>query len=88
MDIEEHIQMSIEVNSRRAVFAELKGYCHLSGDHDYIEVTEWSNGDGYDITIARKNGEERFSLSRGEVDLLTVLLNWKGERCFTSSLFI
>jgi len=43
--------MSIKVDQRRAVFAGLKDYCMHSGDHDYMEVTEWSNGEGYDICI-------------------------------------
>ena len=71
--------MSIEVSNRRAVFAELKDYCMHSGDHDYMEVTEWSNGEGYDILIDRKRGIERFSLSHGEWELLQVLMNWRGE---------
>lgn len=69
----------IEVSKRRAVFAELKGYCHLSSDNDYMEVTEWSNGEGYDICINRKNSGEKFSLTYGEWELMQVLLNWKGE---------
>lgn len=69
----------IEVNNRRAVFAELKNYCMHSGDHDYMEVTEWSNGEGFDIMIERNRGIERFSLSHGEWELLQVLMNWKGE---------
>lgn len=71
--------MSIEVSNRRAVFAELKDYCMHSGDHDYMEVTEWSNGEGYDIIIDRKRGIERFSLTHGEWELLQVLMNWRGE---------
>jgi hypothetical protein len=69
----------IGVSKRRAVFAELKDYCHLSRNNDYMEVTEWSNGEGYDICIDRKNGGEKFSLTYGEVELLMILLNWKGE---------
>ena len=69
----------IEVSKRRAVFSELKDYCMHSGDHDYMEVTEWSNGEGYDICINRKSDGEKFSLSYGEVELLMVLLNYKGE---------
>jgi hypothetical protein len=69
----------IEVSKRRAIFAELKGYCHLSSDNDYMEVTEWSNVEGYDVCIDRKSGGEKFSLTYGEVELLMVLLNWKGE---------
>ena len=71
--------MSIKVDQRRAVFAELKAYCHHSGDHDYMEVTQWSNGEGFDINIDRKRGSEKFSLSYGEWELLQVLMNWKGE---------
>ena len=71
--------MSIEVTQRRAVFSELKDYCMHSGDHDYMEVTEWSNGEGYDVHIDRKNGGEKFSLTHGEWELLQVLMNWKGK---------
>jgi hypothetical protein len=38
-----------------------------------------SNGEGYDISIDRKNGQEKFSLTFGEFDLLTVLMHWRGE---------
>jgi hypothetical protein len=69
--------MSIEVSKRRSVFAELKPYCMHSGDHDYMEVTEWSNGEGYDIAIDRRRGSEKFSLSYGEWELLQVLMNYK-----------
>jgi hypothetical protein len=69
----------IEVSQRRAVFSEIKDYCMLSGDHDYMEVTQWSNGEGFDINIDRKRGLEKFSLSCGEWELLQVLINWKGE---------
>jgi hypothetical protein len=71
--------MMIEVSNRKAVFSELKGYCINAGDNDYLEVTQWSNGEGYDICIDRKNGQERFSLTFGEFDLLTVLMHWKAE---------
>mgnify|MGYP000252750931 FL=1 len=69
--------MSIEVSQRRAVFSSLKPYCVLSGNDDYMEVTEWSNGEGYDIVIDRKGDVERFSLTHGELELLQVLMNWK-----------
>ena len=70
----------IEVSKRRAIFAELKGYCHLSSDNDYMEVTEWSNGEGYDVCIDRKSGSEKFSLTHGEWVLMQVLMNWNGEQ--------
>ena len=69
----------IKVDQRWASFSELKGYCHLSGDNDYMEVTEWTNGEGYDIVIDRKSGVEKFSLTHGEWQLLQVLINWRCE---------
>lgn len=68
---------NIEVSQRRAVFSALKAYCHHSGDNDFIEITEWSNGEGYDIVIDRKHNTDRFSLTYGEWELLQVLINWK-----------
>ena len=70
----------IEVSKRRSLFAELKPYCHHSGENDYMEVTEWSNGEGYDIMIDRKGGYGKIiSLTHGEWELMQVLINWKGE---------
>ena len=69
----------IQTSKRRAVFSELKKYCHHSGSNDYMEVTEWSNGEGWDININRKSGSENFSLTYGEWELMQVLINWKGE---------
>jgi hypothetical protein len=71
--------MSIEVAQRRAVLSHLKPYSFHAGEDDYMEVTEWSNGEGFDIVIDRKGGMERFSLTYGEWECLQVLLNWKGE---------
>lgn len=66
--------MTIEFSKRKSAFSLLKNYCYLSGDDDFIEVTEWSNGDGYDIVVSSKHGEQRLSLTYGEIDLLQVLL--------------
>jgi hypothetical protein len=72
--------MSIKVDQRRAVLSELKGYCHHAGENDYMEVTQWSNGEGFDIVIERKGSTEKFSLTYGEWELLQVLINWKGDK--------
>ena len=66
-------------SNRRAVFGELKDYCMHSGDHDYMEVTEWSNGEGYDVVISHKGGVESFGITHGGWELLQVLMNYKGE---------
>ena len=71
--------MSIEVSQRPAVFSLIKPYCVHSGEDDYMEVTGWSNGEGFDIAVDGKRGLEKFSLTYGEWELLQVLMNWKGE---------
>ena len=40
--------------TRKAVFSELKKYDALAEEHDSIEVTEWKNGDGFDVEINGK----------------------------------
>jgi hypothetical protein len=71
--------MSIEFSKRDAVFCELKNYCHLASKHAYMEVTEWSNGEGFDIIIDSHH-KVAFSLTHGEYQLLQVLINYKGAR--------
>jgi len=56
----------MEINERRSVFVELKDYCNLSKEDDFIEVTEWTNGEGYDVNI----NERQFMLTHGEFDAL------------------
>ena len=44
--------------------------CLYHKDHDFIEVTEWSNGEGWDITVSDKN----FSLHFTEYEVLKKLI--------------
>jgi len=71
--------MSIEVNLRKAVHTSLKGYCFLSDENDFIEATEWTNGDGWDISLTSKQGSQHISLTHGELRALIVLTNYEGE---------
>lgn len=71
--------MDITTSNRRANFASLKGVSPTAGEDDFMEVTEWSNYDGYDVLITRKTSEERFSVTHEELSLLNVLVNWKGK---------
>lgn len=54
---------------REARFSELKNYCHLSKPHEYMEVCEWANGEGFDVAI----GDTHFQLTWGQFNLLQVL---------------
>jgi hypothetical protein len=66
----------VQISNRKAIFSELAHYDHLSKPDDFIEVTEWSNGEGYDVEIATSLGS-RFQLTHGQYaalkDLITKL---------------
>lgn len=61
----------MEFNSRKSVNDKLKKYDYLAKDKDFIEVVEWTNGDGYDITI---NDDKIISLTRGQIDAINYLV--------------
>jgi hypothetical protein len=52
----------------------LKHYDHLAKEHDFIELCEWHNGEGFDVTISDKS----ISLTWGEFEALTALVHYKG----------
>ena len=63
---------SVEKKEVKSLNIPLKGFA-LS--NDYLTVTEWSNGEGWDITI----GARLFSLHSGElvaINYLTTMLNY------------
>ena len=59
----------MEKYTRKAVFSELRKYDHLADDGDFIEVTEWNNGEGFDVEIVGKLST-RFQLTWGEYTAL------------------
>lgn len=60
----------MEFKKRNSVFTELKPFCYLAGDDDYMEVTEWSNGEGFDLNISDKSGDRTISMTFGDFDAL------------------
>ena len=57
--------------TRKTVYADLNDYCHMDKPHDVIEVTEWTNGEGWDVTL----GTRQLMLTHGELQALLVLCN-------------
>jgi len=51
--------------NRKAVFSNLKNNDHLADEHDFIEVTDWKNGEGFDVEIVSKLNA-RFQLTWGQ----------------------
>lgn len=51
----------------------LDKYCHLAKEDYFIQVIEWWNGEGFDITI----NDRQFALSWGELQAINVMVNHK-----------
>jgi len=62
--------VTITVNKRKTIHSKLAPFCILSKERDYIEVTEWTNGEGYDIQFEDKN----ISLTHGEIDAIDFII--------------
>ena len=58
----------MEFYKRKAVMAPLTDYCHLAKAEQFIEVCEWANGEGWDISL----GERTISLTYGELNAIEV----------------
>lgn len=63
----------MEHTNRKSVNDKLKVYDYLANENDFIEVTEWSNGDGVDISISTNETTTLISLTRGELEAITYL---------------
>ena len=64
----------IESYIRSAKFTELKSYCHHSKENDYMEVTEWNNGEGFEINIS---DEKHLSITWGQWEALQALVAYR-----------
>lgn len=60
----------MEFNKRKSVNDNLKKYDHMAKDSDFIEVTEWANGEGWDISI----NERLISLTFGQLEAIKYLI--------------
>lgn len=53
----------------RSITTNMKMFDLTSKDSDYISVTEWSNGEGWDISL----NDKMISISRGMLDAINFL---------------
>jgi hypothetical protein len=67
----------IEVSQRTNKFMELSPYDYHAKENDYIEVCEWSNGEGVDVTISSGTREQKFSFTFGEYEALQTLMLYR-----------
>lgn len=59
----------MEITNRKSINDKLTKYDCLAKDDDFIEVTEWTNGEGYDIVI----NDKIISLTSGQLDAINYL---------------
>lgn len=58
-----------EIIQRKSINDNLRKYDYLAKENSFIEVTEWGNGEGYDITI----DDKVISLTIGQLDAIQYL---------------
>lgn len=56
--------------SRKSVNDRLRKYDFMAKEDDFVEVTQWVNREGYDITIE----DRKMSLTDGELDAINYLV--------------
>ena len=66
---------SITESTRPAKMVNLRQFDAFADKECFMEVTEWSNAEGFDIQIDSKTGKQQFALTYGEFKALTVLIN-------------
>jgi hypothetical protein len=60
-----------EVKNRKSISDDLNVYDYLAKKEDFIEITEWSNEEGWDICIK----DQHISLTIGQLDAINHLTN-------------
>ena len=66
--------MEIKEYTRKSLMVDLKDFCVFAKKDHHIEVTEWSNLEGFDVVILSSSGEKSFSLTDGEFEALQFLI--------------
>ena len=66
----------MEKNIRKSINDDLSKYDYLinKGENSLIEITEWVNGEGFDITIETKTRSKLISLTIGELEAINYLI--------------
>jgi hypothetical protein len=70
-----HDPKDFDVKSRKSVFTYLKSGWHKEGD--FVELTEWTNGEGWDISICTSSeGTKMVSLHFTEFELINQMIKF------------
>jgi len=69
--------VSIEIKQRKSKFTELSLYDHFAEQNDYMEFTEWSNGEGFDVSTGLTKHYQTFSLTYGQWEAMQALVAYR-----------
>lgn len=64
-------EIEASLYDRKSLMVELKDFDYLAKKNDFIEVTEWGNGEGYDITLS---DTQIVSITIGQFDAIKKLI--------------
>ena len=64
----------IKKYDRKAAFTELKEYCTFAKEHDFVEVSEWYNGEGFDVSMNTLGENTIFQLTFGQFKAIKKLV--------------
>lgn len=64
----------METYNKKSVSDNLKKYCYFADDDSFIEVTQWKNGEGYDINIESHNSTKLIGFTNGELEAISYLV--------------
>jgi hypothetical protein len=70
MTSKKKLEENFQYAERKTIFSYIGDACLFSRPGDYLEITEWTNGDGFDIDINSKTGIQKISITYGEFRLL------------------
>lgn len=60
----------MECKKRKSVFSDLNVFDYTAKENNFIQITEWTNGEGWDISI---NDDTIFSLTCGQLEAINYL---------------
>lgn len=60
----------MEFSNRKSVTDKLSKYCYMHSQEDYINITEWDNGEGWDVDI---DGKKTIQITTGELEAINYL---------------
>jgi hypothetical protein len=63
----------IESYKRKAVMCSLEKFDYACKEHSYVEVTEWHNGEGFDVNVSNHTDRTVY-FTHGEFKLIKKLI--------------